>query len=351
MLQKKCLECGEMVNSNEKSCPECGYIFEVQDAENEEQKVEENIENQEVCVNDTIVEPNITAVVTSDIPVITPDNSKRKKYKIIAIACGVVVLAAAIGAVAYINSDYSKYKKATQSYEDKNYEVAAERYKELKDYKDSEKMYEEASHLDAVQKDKIAPEIYYSSVNLEEGDEFDPETFVKDKVIAKDDVSGEVECKMVSSDVNVDKAGDYTIEVSAEDEAGNVQKKEVSVTVKKKYTVKNLKESVASIFVDNKIPSLYDVEYNEDSQVLYVSIMKEGMAEASVYASIHSLVKQDWDELADTLANECSSMYNRVISDGYTDIKAVSLILVNDQNTDKVLLSFLNNAKVYDATE
>ena len=204
MLQRKCPECGGIVNSNEKSCPECGYIFEVQDAEkNEEQKVEESIENQEVCTNDTIVEPNITAVITPDIPVIIPDNSKRKKYKNIAIACGVVVLAAAIGSAAYINSDYAKYKKATRSYEDKNYEVAAEQYKELKDYKDSKKMYEEASHLDAVQKDKTAPEIYYSSVNLEEGDEFDSETFVKDKVIAKDEVSGEVECKMVSSDVNV----------------------------------------------------------------------------------------------------------------------------------------------------
>lgn len=351
MLQRKCPECGEMVNSNEKNCPECGYIFEIPDTVNVDQKVEENVENQEVCVNDASVETNITAVETQDIPTVTTDNSKRKNYKNIAISCGVVALAVAIGSAAYMNSDYAKYKKATQSYEDKNYEVAAEQYKELKDYKDSEKMYEEASHLDAVQKDKTAPEIYYSSVNLEEGDEFDSETFVKDKVIAKDEVSGEVECKMVSSDVNADKAGEYIIEVSAEDEAGNVQTKEVSVNVKKKYTAKNLKESVASIFVDNKIPSLYDVEYNEDSQVLYVSIMKEGMAEASVYASIHSLVKQDWDELADTLANECSSMYNRVISDGYTDIKAVSLMLVNDQNTDKILLSFLNNTKVYDATE
>ena len=61
MLQRKCPECGGIVNSNEKSCPECGYIFEVQDAEkNEEQKVEESIENQEVCTNDTIVEPSIT---------------------------------------------------------------------------------------------------------------------------------------------------------------------------------------------------------------------------------------------------------------------------------------------------
>lgn len=352
MLQRKCPECGGIVNSNEKSCPECGYIFEVQDAEkNEEQKVEESIENQEVCTNDTIVEPSITAVITPDIPVIIPDNSKRKKYKNIAIACGVVVLAAAIGSAAYINSDYAKYKKATRSYEDKNYEVAAEQYKELKDYKDSKKMYEEASHLDAVQKDKTAPEIYYSSVNLEEGDEFDSETFVKDKVIAKDEVSGEVECKMVSSDVNVDKAGDYTIEVSAEDEAGNVQTKEVSVTVKKKYTVKNLIESAGSIYASNEIPNLYSSDYSDDDHILYIRITQDGIAGGAAYALINKRVKASWDDLADTLANRGKLMYDQVIADGYTEVEAVSLMLLNDNDKDKVLLAFLNGTKIYDITE
>ena len=151
--------------------------------------------------------------------------------------------------------------------------------------------------------------------------------------------------------MNVDKAGDYTIEVSAEDEAGNVQTKEVSVTVKKKYTVKNLIESAGSIYASNEIPNLYSSDYSDDDHILYIRITQDGIAGGAAYALINKRVKASWDDLADTLANRGKLMYDQVIADGYTEVEAVSLMLLNDNDKDKVLLAFLNGTKIYDITE
>ena len=342
-----CAECGEKLNDGEKECPSCGYSFENESLNTEEQKPTNDSENdKKEDTDEPVLEKTGKENFTSFIK-----NIDLKNHKTIGIVLGITVLIIIFIAIGYINSDFAKYKVAQKNYANKKYELAAEQFKKLDKYKDSKDLYNKSLHLDAVQKDKTAPTISYPSVQLEEGDTFDSATFVKNRVTATDEVSGDLRCSMVSSDVNPNKAGSYTIEVTATDEAGNVQREDIDIIVKKKCNLENLKKSVSSIYSTGEIPNLYDMEYDEDKKILHVYVLGDGMAEATVYAKIDSSLKASWDDMADTIKKASIAMYTQVLADGFTEVEGVSIVMLNDKNTDKVLLSFYNGVKVYDATD
>ena len=318
VTSKYCMECGAPLDEKTGKCTQCGYPIESDETKNDS---EDNNENG-LAVDEVINED-----------LIRNKKSNFKNPKTIGIVCG------------------AKYRSAKKNYDNQEYKVAAEQYKELKNYKDAEKMYKKSVHMEAVKNDKTAPTISYPSVQLEEGDTFDSGAFVKNRVTATDEVSGNLHCSMVSSDVDPNTAGCYTIEVSATDEAGNVQREDIDIVVRKKCNLENLKKSVSSIYSTGEIPNLYDMEYDEDKKILHVFVLGDGMAEATVYAKIDSSLKASWNDMADTIKKASMAMYTQVLADGFTEVEGVSIAMLNDKNTDKVLLSFYNGVKVYDVTD
>lgn len=342
-----CAECGEKLNDGEKECPSCGYSFENESLNTEEQKPTNDSENdKKEDTDEPVLEKTGKENFTSFIK-----NIDLKNHKTIGIVLGITVLIIIFIAIGYINSDFAKYKVAQKNYANKKYELAAEQFKKLDKYKDSKDLYNKSLHLDAVQKDKTAPTISFPSVKIEEGDVFDSATFVKNRVSVSDNVSKNLTCEMISSDVDVNVAGNYTITVKATDEAGNAQSADIAILVTKRYSLENLKKSVSSVYNNGQIPNLYDMNYDEDKKTLSVYTLSDGMAEATVYAKIDSSLKESWDDMAETLKKVSITMYTQLLADGYTEVDGVALIMLNDKNTDKVLLSFYNGVKVYDATD
>lgn len=385
---KKCPECGELINDELSSCSNCGYPFDgteerveandmsadevpISEKENEEisnstMEVSNEVDEMEAVQEEIVQEEKMSEdlldkKIEEDEKIETESTQRssdsddkvlnKQKIQKIGIGLGIGLAAIFIAVVGYVNSDFAKYKKAAINYKNKNYKVAAEQYKELGEYKDSKQMYKTSVHLDAVQKDKTAPTISYPEVTIEEGDSFDSETFVKNRVKAEDDVTANVNCMMVSTDVDNNIAGNYTISVIATDEAGNTQSEDIPIQVKKKCNLENLKASAQSIYSDGKIPGLYNIEYNEEDKSLYIYIMNDGISEGAAWAKVNTSMKNTWDEMVDTLVKVSNRMYNKILNDGYTEVKAVWINLLNDSNPDKILVSCMNGVKLYDATD
>lgn len=82
--------------------------------------------------------------------------------------------------------------------------------------------------------DKEGPKIEASDISIYKGDNIN----IKDKVKCVDDVDGDIECK-ISGDYDVNKVGEYVINISSKDEAGNESTKSIKLIVKAKQVYKN----------------------------------------------------------------------------------------------------------------
>lgn len=126
----------------------------------------------------------------------------------------------------------SKYELAKQYYEDKEYQKAIDLFTELENYDDSTELLKKSSHGLDVQNDKTTPVITIpegkNPYTCFTGDEINPADI---GATATDDVSGDCEVRYDTSSVDTNKEGNYTIELSAKDEAGNTATEEVAVSV------------------------------------------------------------------------------------------------------------------------
>jgi hypothetical protein len=82
-----------------------------------------------------------------------------------------------------------------------------------------------------------------------------------------------------------------------------------------------------------------------------INVWNDGIAMATVYAAAGvDEVAESWGNLRESMVNLCNTIQDEVTDMGYPDTP-VMLNLVNDQNTDNVLLSIYNGIVLYDATE
>lgn len=126
----------------------------------------------------------------------------------------------------------SKYELAKQYFEDEEYQKAIDLFTELNNYEDSTDLLNQSSHGLEVQNDTTAPIITIpegmDTYTCFTGDEVDTSDIGAE---AMDDVSGNCEVKYDLSSVDTSKEGNYTIELSAEDEAKNIAAAEIKVSV------------------------------------------------------------------------------------------------------------------------
>ncbi len=105
----------------------------------------------------------------------------------------------------------------------------------------------------------------------------------------------------------------------------------------------------AALVNDNEIE--YDVQYNADSNMYNISVQRDGIALAAVLAENDSSYLEQWYSMRDNLGSLCTSLLNLVKTITSEDSAFVSISLMNDQNTDMVLLTILNSVVVYDSVD
>lgn len=113
--------------------------------------------------------------------------------------------------------------------------------------------------------DDIPPEINASDIIFYENEDYD----LLNNVTVSDN-SGE-EIAATISEQTVDKAnpGEYIVKYSAKDSSGNESEKQITVTVKPKYTFSKLKKLAKEIIKNNSLDKL-EVKTNEDKEVVWV---------------------------------------------------------------------------------
>lgn len=65
----------------------------------------------------------------------------------------------------------------------------------------------------------------------------------------------------------------------------------------------------------------------------------------------NTAVKNKWDQLTGTMDEASERMYNQLKLDGYTKIKSVSIMVLNDLDEDNLLYANVNGTKIVDVTD
>lgn len=193
----KCSECGKEISDKADICPHCGYPIN-------------NIRNKNNLIN------------------------KKKKY-VIGLIFLVTIFIVGILILLLTTKSLRQYQKAKVAYENKNYTVAREIFQNLGDYKDSEEMYLKSEEMYQISNDKTPPVISGIPQNLvvKVGQEFDIETWICEQgVSAYDNISGTTDIVVDKSGFDINVPGTYEIELSTQDEAGNLEKELISIVVK-----------------------------------------------------------------------------------------------------------------------
>lgn len=121
MAQIKCPECGKEIESYIKKCSNCGYVFSEKDFEKSE---------------------NLTEI--------SSDNMLRTK-KMRKIAISIIMLIIIFSGIYLGTGTMRSYISANNLLEEKEYKLAIDAFKNLEDYKDSEKKIIECKYLMALQ--------------------------------------------------------------------------------------------------------------------------------------------------------------------------------------------------------
>lgn len=303
----KCPECGRDVSDSAITCPNCGYPLKQNQEEEKESVVEQAVTNE--SEDSEVTNPEIiqAEVVSVGIPTTDVKVSEKKKFdfpknKKIIIGIGAVAAVAIIGGILFYNSDPSKYNRALKAYNNKDYVAAADGFKKVMNYKDAEKMYTTALHKEDVRNDKTAPQITVDedSIVIDKGGNFDVNEWVNDHVNFSDSVSTDLK-KDIKSNIDTEKTGEYTIDITCVDEAGNEATKTVSAVVQMKYedlvylaSYTMLKEASSAEDYGNLI-----------RKVWYNAIFKEEDTETNKYTKKSGTFVSDFnDALSNLFADE-----------------------------------------------
>lgn len=240
----KCPECGKEISEQAKVCPECGYpiaklIKEKKEKENKQKKQLKKEENRR------------------------KNEQRIASFKKIGILCLAIIVIAAI-AIYFVTGNKRKYSKAIELYNQKNYEEAIKLFSDLNEYENAEDYLEKSNKLYAIQNDKTAPIINGiekdSKIKVKCGTNFNLNEYLQDKIKVSDDVTKENLQYVISCDedvydkntgaINTGYWGEFPIEISSTDEAGNVGTLDLV-----------LKLNPVRVTKKNPTPVVYDGEY------------------------------------------------------------------------------------------
>lgn len=361
---RKCPECSNLVEENLKECKYCGYPFdgteeivELNDdnySEKDAEILSDEVfkeEKEDLKLEDSNNEKEKWEQIKEE----DKKNSEVKKtfYKKKLVLFGTVIGMCIFGIIIYKKSDLGRYNSAQSEYKNKQYAEAMEKFKELEKYKDSEKMYNKAKHMDAVSKDKIQPSFKNvpEKIEIVLGETFDGRKWCEENNISVvDDVTTNVKYSIDDSKIDMMQEGIYNFILLAEDEEGNEKQETVEVVVKREYTQEEISDAVKSTY-ETQLSGLQNIEYDKESESVWVYILSDGMAEAVVAARENSIVKASWDELTKELDRISKEIYSHLLSEGYDDIDSVCLTLLNDLNPNKVLYVSVNGIEFHDTVE
>ena len=96
----------------------------------------------------------------------------------------------------------------------------------------------------------------------------------------------------------------------------------------------------------------FTVSVDEDQNQIMVYLTQPGacaVAMAAAAGDSDSILA--WDDFDDSFKSLSSAMYESVIANVDVKNPTVGIVLLNDQNTDNVLLAYANGMKIYDVTE
>lgn len=100
--------------------------------------------------------------------------------------------------------------------------------------------------------------------------------------------------------------------------------------------------------LNEKFPNA-SVYYNEEYGWFQADIIHDGAAALTVFASMNAELKTAWDGVIDAMVTLNRSMMKVVSSADYSD--SVVLMLLNDENTNKVLVSIMDGVVISNAAE
>lgn len=355
---KECVHCKNIIDDDSKVCKFCGYTFEGREQERESitEKADDECKNNIEDDGQETNTENSSENNLLDTEKCTSNNEKKKRFlntkNKIMVSCVVIFMIVCV-IVLYTNSDSYKYDSAMSEYDNENYAIASEKFEKLGNYKDAQEMCEVAKHKEKVKNDEVLPIISEvpATIKLKKGDNFDGEQWLSDNnVTATDDVTEDISCTIDSSQINIEKAGEYVLYIYAQDEAGNRQSEKVDVLVKQEYTQKEIEEAVKSTYA-KEIPGLDRIEYDAESQTVWVYLVNDGMAEAAMGAKMNATVKRKWDELTDTFDSVSEKIRYHLLGGGYDDISYVNIMVLNDLNKEKMLYVTSNGTKMVDVTD
>lgn len=109
-------------------------------------------------------------------------------------------------------------------------------------------------------------------------------------------------------------------------------------------TVRQLIENVSSTYFQD-----VTVLYDEEKNAFIVNVCQEGVAADLVAVKAGTLDRDTWDQVADTMAKNCSSM--KELAETAELDSNVMLNILNDQNRDNILLSIINGTVIYNAAD
>lgn len=197
---------------------------------------------------------------------------------VIAIGCGVAWFA---------TKDLRAYNSAMKLYENEEYEEALKKFELLDNYKDSNDKINETQHMIDVTNDKTPPTISVPSQYLKyyPEDLFDFEQWASDNISVSDDVTDTVEYTLTGNDVDFTQIGEYSVEITAIDEAGNEAKETVNVSINEKPSpVYNAYSQAINLPVDTDSVNGISIISDEKPSSILSKYMKK-LNQGAVYRS------------------------------------------------------------------
>lgn len=129
--------------------------------------------------------------------------------------------------------------------------------------------------------------------------------------------------------------------------------KEASVTTKEKEEITSSEEystDIVALTLQTIACQCFDdasVIYDDDSDTYIISIIQNGLTASMLAVQNGTIERSEWDSMLDAMCESCKNVYEQVqeMDKGAN----VSYFLINDVNTDNVLVTILNGVVIADA--
>jgi len=95
----------------------------------------------------------------------------------------------------------------------------------------------------------------------------------------------------------------------------------------------------------------YDFSYDEDSNLFYITATMDGIAQDAVRATTNDTALDSWHTLRDSITSLNTSTLDFIKAMTGSDNVSLAISILNDQNTDNVLLTIFNSIVVYDVVD